>query len=56
MSSLSRTAPALLTRISTRPMAFTIASTWAGSPTSAWWAVPPGNDEAVSSAAALSDR
>ena len=56
ISSLSRTAPALLTRMSMRPMALTIASTWAGSPTSARWAIPPGNDEAVSSAATLSER
>ena len=35
ISSLSRTAPALLTSTSTRPIAFTIDSTAAGSPTSA---------------------
>ena len=56
MSSLSRTAPALLTSTSTRPMALTIASTWAGSPTSALCAVALGSALAVSSAAAASDR
>ena len=56
ISSLSRTAPALFTSTSTRPIALTIASTCAGSPTSAWWALPLGSDAAVSSAAALSER
>src|SRR5207249_11149111 len=56
ISSLSRTAPALLTSTSTLPMALTIASTCAGSPTSAWCAVALGNEAAVSSAADLSER
>src|SRR6266849_6268888 len=56
ISSLSRTAPALLTSTSTRPIALTMASTWARPPTSAWCAVAPGRAAAVSSAAARPDR
>src|SRR5438309_1637838 len=56
MRSLSRTAPALFTSTSTRPIAFIIDSTWAGSPTSAWYALAWGSDEAVSSAEVLSER
>ena len=56
ISSLSRTAPALLTRTSTLPIALNIASTCAGSPTSALCAAALGKDEAVSSAAAASER
>src|SRR5207244_117847 len=56
ISSLSRTAPALLTSTSTLPMALTIASTCAGSPTSAGCAVALGNEAAVSCGAELDHR